>query len=65
LSPEAVPLYTDTTNMVPLVTGEDQFLERYTLTAALQWNVRVTNPQQSAIVADVELINVDERFPPT
>jgi hypothetical protein len=65
LSPEAVPLYTDTANMVPLVTGEDQFLERYTLTAALQWNIRVTNPQQSAIVADVELINVDVRFPPT
>jgi hypothetical protein len=65
LFPEAVPLYTDTANMVPLVTGEDQFLERYTLTAALQWNVRVIVSQQSAIVADVGLINVDVRFPPT
>lgn len=65
LSPEAVPLYTDTANMVPLVTGEDQFLERYTLTAALQWNARVSNPQQSADVLTSELINVDVRFPPT
>lgn len=64
LSPEAKPLYTDTANMVPLVTGEDQFLKRFVLTATLQWNVRVTVPQQSANVLDYELINVDERFPP-
>lgn len=64
LSPEAVPLYTDTANMVPLVTGEDQFLERFVLTATLQWNIRVTAAQQSAIVLTAELINVDERFPP-
>lgn len=64
LSPEASPLYTDTANMVPLVTGEDQFLERFVLTAALQWNARVTVDQQSAIEADIGLINVDVRFPP-
>lgn len=64
LSPEAKPLYTDTANMVPLVTGEDQFLERFVLTATLQWNVRVTVPQQSANALDYELINVDARFPP-
>jgi hypothetical protein len=65
LSPEASPLYTDTANMVPLVTGEDQFLERFVLTAVLQWNIRVTVPQQSALAAEAELINVDVRFPPT
>lgn len=64
LSPEAVPLYTDTASMVPLVTGEDQFLERFVMTAVLQWNPQVTTPQQSATVAEIELINVDERFPP-
>jgi|SRR5882724_1777240 len=64
LSPEAQPLYTDTANMVPLVTGEDQFLERFVLTATLQWNVRVTVTQQSANVLDYDLINVDVRFPP-
>jgi hypothetical protein len=64
LSPEAQPLYTDTANMVPLVTGEDQFLERFVLTATLQWNVRVTVTQQSANVLSYDLINVDERFPP-
>jgi hypothetical protein len=64
LSPEAKPLYTDTANMVPLVTGEDQFLERFTLTAVLQWNVRTTVTQQSATTLEFGLVNVDERFPP-
>lgn len=65
LSPEAVPLYTEVANMVPLVTGEDQFLVRYTLTAVLQWNPRVAVDQGSATAIDFELVNVDERFPPT
>lgn len=65
LSPEAVPLYTDVARMVPLVTGEEQFLERFTLTALLQWNPVVTVPQQFAEAANVELVNVDVEYPPT
>jgi hypothetical protein len=65
LSPEAVPLYTDVARMVPLVTGEEQFLERFVLTAVLQWNPVATVPQQFAEAASVELVNVDVEYPPT
>lgn len=63
LSPEAVPLYTDDARMVPLVTGEEQYLERYTVTAMLQWNPVTTVSQQFADTASVTLINVDEAYP--
>lgn len=65
LSPEAVPLYTDTARMVPLVTGEEQFLERFTLTLILQWNPAIVIAQEYADAAEATLIEVDTRFPPT
>jgi hypothetical protein len=64
LSPEAVPLYTDDARMVPLVTGEDQYWERYTVTAMLQWNPVTVVSQQFADTLDVVLIDVDAAYPP-
>lgn len=63
LNPECSPLYTDTARLMPLVTGEDQYLERYSLTVALQWNIVAETPQQFADAATAVLINVDEAYP--
>ena len=65
LAPDCQPLYADSAMQVPLVTGEEQYQQRWTLTAALQYNPVTTNPQQFADAAVVDLINVDERYPPT
>lgn len=64
LSPDAVPLYSDDARMVPLVTGEEQYLERYTLTVMLQWNPVTVTPQQFADALDVTIIEVDSAYPP-
>lgn len=64
LNPDASPLYTNDARMVPLVTGEEQYLERYTLTAVLQWNAVTSIPQEFADEANVVLINVDSTYPP-
>lgn len=64
LAPECAPLYADDGRMVPLTTGEEQYLERWTVMAMLQYNPVTTTLQQFASAATVDLINVDERYPP-
>lgn len=64
LAPECQPLYADEGRMVPLTTGEEQYLERWTVSAVLQYNPVTTTPQQFAGAAEVTVINVDERYPP-
>lgn len=43
------PLYCDDGRQTPLITGEQQWESRWTLTASLQYNARIAVPQQSAI----------------
>lgn len=64
LAPECVPLYADEARQMPLVTGEDQYLERWSVRAVLQYNPITVTPQDFAGAATVDLINVDERYPP-
>lgn len=64
LAPECQPLYSDDARMIPLVTGEEQYLERYAITAMLQWNPVTVTAQEFADTLDVTLINVDEAYPP-
>lgn len=52
------PLYCDDGRQMPLITGEDQYERRWTLTASLQYNPVVTVPQQSATAVTVKI------FPP-
>jgi len=42
------PLYTSDAKQMPLVTGEQQYEARWTLTASMQYNPSVTVPQQFA-----------------
>ena len=64
LNPDCSPLYTDDARMVPLVTGEEQYFERYSLTAVLQWNPVTVTPQEFADTANIVLIDVDTTYPP-
>lgn len=64
LAPMA-PLYCDDPKQAPLVNGEEQYEERWIVDAHMQYNPVVSTPMQFANAADVELINVDERYPPS
>lgn len=63
LAPDCQPLYADSAVMAPLVDGEEQYQQRWTLRAFLQYNPVTTLPQQFAGEAHVGLINVEERYP--
>ena len=58
------PLYADDPRMMPLVTAEDQFLERWTLQAYVQYNPVTTTALGFSTTLDIVPINVDEEFPP-
>lgn len=64
LAPICQPLYADDPRMMPLVTAEDQYLERWTVDAAIQVNQVTTTPQTFSTTIDATAINVDEAFPP-
>jgi hypothetical protein len=65
LAPICQPLYADDGRMLPLVTGEEQYLERWMVRAVLQYNPVTTLVTQFADTVEVTTINVDERYPPT
>ncbi len=64
LAPDCQPLFADESRQSPLVTGEEQYQQRWTLTATLQYNPSIALPQQFADAAVVGLINVDVEYPP-
>lgn len=64
LKPTCSPLYADEGTQMPLVTGEEQYLERWLVRAFVQYNPVTTAPQQYADTLEVTLTNVDEKYPP-
>lgn len=60
----AQPLYTGEPRQMPLITGEDQYMERWSFDAVLQFNPSITLPQQFAEHLHVDLVEVDEKYPP-
>jgi hypothetical protein len=59
----AQPLYADDPRMMPMITAEDQFLERWTVNAYVQYNPVVTTTLTFATSLNVTPINVSEEFP--
>ncbi len=57
------PLYAGDAHQMPMVTGEDQYLERWTFECFMQANPVVTVPAQTANALSVGLINVDATYP--
>lgn len=64
LAPVA-PLYADNPMQAALINGEEQYEQRWIVGGNLQYNPVVTTPMQFAETAQVDLINVDERYPPS
>lgn len=58
------PLFADDPVQAALTKSEEQYEERWIVGANLQYNPVVTTPMQFANVAQVDLINIDEAFPP-
>lgn len=59
------PLYIDGGTQAPFVNGENQYEDRWVLTAHLQANPTVMTAQQSANALQAGLIEVDAEYPPS
>lgn len=64
LSPIAAPLYSDAPRMAPLIDGEEQYEQRWIVTAYVQYNPVTSTPEQFADTLEATLINVDVVYPP-
>lgn len=53
------PLYCSDPTQLPLITGEKQYEQRWTLGATLQFNPTVSTSQQFADIVDVTLVEAD------
>ncbi len=61
--PEIAPLYCSDGIQAPLITAEQQWQQRWTLTASLQYNGAVTAPQQFADeLSTDQIIDVDVEY---
>jgi len=62
--PICQPLHADEPRMMPFEDTEDQYEQRWTVDAILQYNPVTSDPMQFADALSVDLINVDETYPP-
>lgn len=65
MAPSVQPLHADDPRMMPLIDGEQQYEQRWTVTAVLQVNPVVSTPMQFFDQATVGLIEVDATYPAT
>ena len=59
------PLYADDARLMPLITAEDQYLERWMLLASIDYQPVVVTGQTFSTTLDVVAKNVDAEFPPS
>lgn len=64
LAPTCAPLYSDDPRMAPLTDEESQYEERWIVGAQLQYNPVVVQSQDFADTLTLDLVNVDEAYPP-
>jgi hypothetical protein len=63
-NPVCQPLYASDASQAPLDDSEDQYEDRWTIEAILQYNPVTSVPQQFADTLELTVINVDEAYPP-
>lgn len=56
-------LYASDPKQIPIITGEEQFLARWTMDAVLQINQFITLPVETANTLTVGIVNVNAAFP--
>lgn len=62
---DIAPLYAEDAQQMPLITGEEQYLQRWTFHAELQYNPTLTLDQEfETFVPIVDTIEVDTTYPP-
>ena len=59
------PLYATDAHQMPLVSGEAQYVERWTFDAVMQANISHVLPQQAAEELSITTINVIGAYPPS
>lgn len=64
LAPIAAPLYNDSPKQAPLIDGEEEYEQRWIVTAYVQYNPVTSTPEQFANTLEATLINVDVSYPP-
>ncbi len=64
LAPTCAPLYADDARMIPLINAEDQYEQRWSLDARLQYNPVVTVSAAFADATSITPISVTEAYPP-
>lgn len=58
------PLFADDPMQIPLIAAENQYEERWKLTATIQYNPTIGTTQQSATAVKIGLAPVDQTFKP-
>jgi hypothetical protein len=61
----ATPLYNDDPHQAPLIDGEEQYEQRWTIDVYLQYNPTVSSPQDFADNVVVDIHEVDATYPPS
>lgn len=64
LAPIVAPLYNDDPKQAPLVNGEEEYEQRWIVTAYVQYNPVTATPEQFANQLEATLTNVDVVYPP-
>lgn len=64
MAPDAAPFYSTDPTQAPLINGEENYEQRWTFSALLQFNPVVSVPQQYADSLVLDLVSVDAEFPP-
>ncbi|MDE1007007.1 MAG: hypothetical protein OSB38_15200 [Paraburkholderia fungorum] len=57
------PLYCDDAKQMPFINGENQFEQRWIITAAIQYNPVTAVPQDFADELEVNIVSVDATYP--
>lgn len=61
--PGSAPLYCTDPRQAPLITGEENYQQRWVFSALLQYNPEITVAQQSATTLVVVPVNVEATYP--
>lgn len=65
LAPTCQPLYADEARMIPLIDAEQQYEQRWSLDARLQYNPVTTITQAYAGSTQIGVVNVNQSYPAT